>query len=111
MLNYQEEEGWDHINQFNPVTFSYLSQVKTWISNVMSLSFFMFNELMLEVISHFINNGKIVDFQYLNFLLIIKIISVIFEIICIYVHEFVVVDVFRLKCRRCKAKQCYYLFF
>ena len=35
-------EGWDAINQFNTVTFLYLSQANSWISNFICRGFFVF---------------------------------------------------------------------
>ena len=56
---YYYYQGWDHINWFNPATFLCLFLVRTWISKAI---FFMFSELRLEVIVHF------VDHHCLNFL-------------------------------------------
>ena len=42
-----------------------------YISNAMSWSFFVFNDLNQEGVVHFVENGGIVDHHYLNFLVII----------------------------------------
>ena len=36
-------ESWDPINWFNPTTFLCLSEVRTWIPNVICCLFFMYN--------------------------------------------------------------------
>ena len=57
-------EGLDSITQFNPATFLYLSQARTWISNIIFRLFFLpflFTELRWEVIVHFVDIGGIVD--------------------------------------------------
>jgi hypothetical protein len=52
-------ESWDHINQFNPVTLVYLSQVRTWICNVICCGLFMFNESMSVVFVRGVEIGGI----------------------------------------------------
>ena len=37
--NYQKGDVWDPINWFNPTTFVYLSQARTWVSNVICHTF------------------------------------------------------------------------
>ena len=38
-IKFSRGKGWDTINRFNPATFLCLSYIRTWISNIMSLSF------------------------------------------------------------------------
>lgn len=47
--SYQEEEGWDPINGFNPATILCLFQAKTWISNFICCGlYFEFSELKVR---------------------------------------------------------------
>ena len=71
-------EGWDAINQFNTVTFLYLSQANSWISNFICRGFFcvLWLQLKWEVIVRFVDTciGEIDDHHCLNFIFIIIII-------------------------------------
>jgi hypothetical protein len=57
----------DPFERFNPATLLSLSQARTWISNVMSWSFYIFSDLRREVI---VDIGGIVDLHCLNSLFI-----------------------------------------
>ena len=60
-------------NRFSTATFVYLSQVRTWISNVLCRGFFfMFSEWKWNVIVRFSDIGVMFDHYCLNFLFIIK---------------------------------------
>jgi len=47
--SYQEEEGWEPINQFNPATFACLSLVRTWISNIIHVCLGLFYLQCVEI--------------------------------------------------------------
>ena len=65
ILNYQEKEGRDPINQFDPATFVCLFQARAWISNAICYGFFY---LMIwgEVIVCFVDISGIVDHHCLE---------------------------------------------
>jgi hypothetical protein len=46
--NYQEEQGWDPMNQFKTVTFLCLSRTRTWISNVIYRGLFYFQWFVMR---------------------------------------------------------------
>ena len=57
-------EGWDPINQFNPVTFSCLSQARTWIY-IICLSLFHVQWFEVKVNVCFVDIGVIVNYNCL----------------------------------------------
>ena len=57
----------DPIDRFNLATFLCLSQARTWISTVICSGLFMFNDLMLEMILHFVDIDGIVDLSIKTF--------------------------------------------
>ena len=66
----------DPINRLNHATFLWLSQAKTWMSNIIGRGFFVFSELMWEIILRFVDIGEIFYHQCLNLLFIIVYIMV-----------------------------------
>jgi hypothetical protein len=46
--NYQEEQGWDPMNQFKTVTFVCLSRTRKWISNVICRGLFYFQWFVMR---------------------------------------------------------------
>ena len=58
--------GEDPINKFNPATILCMSEVRTWISNVICRGpLFVFSEWMWELIVRFVDIGGIVDHRSL----------------------------------------------
>ena len=66
-IQLSEEAVWVSIDRFNPVTFLFPSQARTWISIVRFVCF-MFNGLVWEVVVCFVDIDGIVDHHCLNFL-------------------------------------------